>query len=52
MRRIENHGRLHSHAPPLLADDDGQREGTSRKRTGCSNFEISTFGEASARKKF
>jgi hypothetical protein len=22
--RIEDHGRLHSHAPPLRADDDGQ----------------------------
>jgi hypothetical protein len=24
IRRIETHGRLHSHAPHLRADDDGQ----------------------------
>lgn len=49
IRRIENHGRLHSHAPPLRADDDGKREGTSRQRAGCIYVEVSARDEASAR---
>ena len=49
IRHIENHGRLHSHAPPFRADDDGKREGTSRQRAGCIYVEVPARDEAPAR---